>query len=148
MQLGCRGDTRKVITWILGRGRGHVPWSGPTRRVNRRQKRIYITPWCHKPGNCNLNTHCHESWKLDLKFTTGRLACFRSQVKYGVFADITHEVTESLAEWTERKNVLTTVRTTKRAETEAMSSQYINGGYKVKQSLCLVANHLSNGSQG
>jgi hypothetical protein len=26
----------------------------------------YITTWHHNPGNYNLNTHCHESWKLDL----------------------------------------------------------------------------------
>jgi hypothetical protein len=139
MQLGYRHDAQKVIAWIFGRGRGHVPCSGPTGRGNRRQKRIYITAWCHKPGNCNLNTHCHESWKLNLKSTTRRLAHFRSQVKYGVFADITREVTESLAGWTERKKVLTTVRTTKCTETEAMSSQHVNEEYKVKQSLCLIA---------
>lgn len=53
-------------------------------------------------------------------------------MKYGVFEDITHEVTESLAERIERKKVLTTVRTTKCAETEAMSSQYVHEEYKVK----------------
>jgi hypothetical protein len=47
MYLCCRNDTRKVITWIHGKGTGHIPQSGPIGRVNRDQIRIYVTLLLH-----------------------------------------------------------------------------------------------------